>query len=262
MARKESTAIILSRICSRNLNQFQTISNFIGGTLFGMRTVVAAGKTLSICAKTYSYLRCSRRPEADLVQLKQRWAQETLEKMGLQIQVLGEVSLAPGMLFLGNHVSYLDILLLMATTPGISFVAKKEIGDWPLFGDGARAMDTIFVKRESASERGQAKLAMAEGLEKGKRIALFPSGTTSLERKPWRRGGFEVAKAQGVLIQPFRIRYTPARTAAFIDDDVLLPHLIKLIASKEVKASIEFHQPVAVSDPAACGLRWQEWSEA
>lgn len=227
-----------------------------------MQTLLAVGKTLSICTKTYGYLRRSRRSHSNLSQLKQAWACEILEKAGLQIELRGVVSEEPSLLFLGNHLSYLDIPLLMAAVPGISFVAKKEIGDWPLFGDGARAMQTIFVQRECSERRGAAKAAIGEGLIEGKRIALFPSGTTNLTKTEWRRGAFEVAKSQGAKIQPFRIRYTPARTAAFIDDDALLPHLINLIRTKQVVASIEFHAPVTVSEPSDCCRKWQRWAES
>jgi 1-acyl-sn-glycerol-3-phosphate acyltransferase len=47
----------------------------------------------------------------------------------------------------GNHLSYLDIPLLMQSSPNISFVAKEEVGRWPVIGAGAHALNTIFVKR-------------------------------------------------------------------------------------------------------------------
>ncbi|MFN7730018.1 MAG: lysophospholipid acyltransferase family protein [Bdellovibrio sp.] len=228
-----------------------------------MQSLIAAKKTLSICTRTYGYLRRSRQGGADLAQLKQLWAEEMLERVGLQVQITGLVSEKPGLLFVGNHLSYLDIPLLMAAAPRISFVAKKEIGDWPLFGDGARAMDTIFVHRESSQHRKAARGAVAEGLLQGKRIAVFPSGTTSLdEAKPWRRGVFEIAKQEACWIQPFRIRYEPSRLVAFIGQDALLPHLSALMKTQGLKAHIEFHAPVLVQDAEQSAVAWQSWAQA
>ena len=224
---------------------------------------MSARKTLSICTRTFGYLRRSRQGGADLAQLKQMWAEEMLERVGLEVQITGHVSDQPALLFVGNHLSYLDIPLLMAAAPRISFVAKKEIGDWPLFGDGARAMDTIFVHRESTHDREAARNAIAEGLRQGKRIAVFPSGTTSLdEAKPWRRGAFEIAKQESCWIQPFRIRYEPARRVAFIGDDALLPHLSHLMKTPGLKAHIEFHSPVLVSNAEQSALFWQAWAKS
>lgn len=216
-----------------------------------------------MCAQTYHYLSRSRRPGADLAALKQSWAEEMLSRLGVKVQITGPISLKPGLLYVGNHMSYLDIPLLMAAAPSIAFVAKKEIGDWPLFGDGARALETIFVQRENAENRGLARQTIAATLAEGRRVAVFPSGTTSLdEGKVWRRGVFEIAQAQKTEIQPFRIRYSPLRTAAFIDKDALIPHMSKLMTERGVSAQIEFHAPVPVRDAARCCERWQSWTRA
>ncbi|MBX2996859.1 MAG: 1-acyl-sn-glycerol-3-phosphate acyltransferase [Bdellovibrionaceae bacterium] len=225
-----------------------------------MQRLMSVGKTLSMCAQTYGYLSRSRRPGADLAALKQSWAEEMLSRLGVKVQITGEISLKPGLLYVGNHISYLDIPLLMAAAPGIAFVAKKEIGDWPLFGDGARALETIFVQRESAANRGQARQTIAASLEQGRRIAVFPAGTTSLnETKSWRRGAFEIAQEKNAEIQPFRLRYSPLRTAAFINDDALIPHMSKLMRSQNISAQIEFHPPVRVKNAAECCEHWQAW---
>lgn len=201
------------------------------------------------------------REGASLNQLKRQWAADTLDEIGLKTRVIGEISRDRSVLFVGNHLSYIDIVLLMRYVHGISFVAKKEIGDWPLFGHGARAAGTIFVKRESAENRGLARIAIADALREGKRVAVFPSGTTCMtESKDWRRGVFEIARDEGVKIQPFRLRYNPLRTAAFIDDDALLPHMSRLMSTPNLEAELEFHPLLAVND-AEEARRWcQDWS--
>ncbi len=166
------------------------------------------------------------------------------------------------LLLVGNHVSYLDIPFLMLACSKVSFLAKSEVGRWPIIGDGARAMDTIFVERDSGTQRASAKAAVIRGLQQGRRIVLFPSGTTSLdESKVWRRGAFEIAQTQGVRIQPFRIRYLPLRRSAYIDRDIFPVHLFRLAQGGKVTATLEFHPPQWVEDIASSCQKWQNWAQ-
>lgn len=225
------------------------------------KSYASFGKSLAVCLQTFQYLRLSSREGASLNLLKKQWASDTLDEIGLKARVIGEISRDRSVLFVGNHLSYIDIVLLMRYVYGISFVAKKEIEDWPLFGHGARAIGTIFVKRENAENRGLARIAIAEALREGKRVAVFPSGTTCMnESKDWRRGAFEIARDEKVKIQPFRLTYSPLRTAAFIDDDALLPHMSRLIRTPNMTATLEFHPLIEVTDAEEARLYCQDWS--
>src|SRR5687767_8114630 len=46
-----------------------------------------------------------------------------------------------------NHLSYLDVFIFSAIAPCI-FVAKQEIGKWPIFGRCARYAGTILLDRQ------------------------------------------------------------------------------------------------------------------
>jgi hypothetical protein len=88
------------------------------------------------------------------------------------------------------------------------------------------------------------------------------AGTTCMfESKPWRRGAFEIAKEFGIPIQPFRIRYTPVRAAAYIGRDFFPVHLFKLAQAGGVAAKIEFHPSVQVDDAAEASSAWRSWSQ-
>ena len=214
-----------------------------------------------IFADIFRYLQYSRAPGADLSLLKIEWAQTVMKTLNVNIEVTGEVSSLRPLLFVGNHISYLDIPLLMAVAPNVSFVSKAEIAAWPLIGTGARTLDTILVKRESGDSRAAARLAIKEGLRDRKRIALYPAGTTRLdESRVWRRGPFEIAHELGVALQPFRLSYTPLRAAAYIDKDFFPVHLANLARLPKIEARIEFHPPVMVNDPAKEGYDWWQWA--
>ena len=82
------------------------------------------------------------------------------------------------------------------------------------------------------------------------------------EEKPWKKGIFEIAQETSSTIQPFRIKYTPLREAAYIDDDFLPAHLYQLIKLGGLEASIEFHEPITeIKDPIQECEKWRQWSK-
>lgn len=226
-----------------------------------MKAVTSLAHSVGIFARTYQYLQKSKIPDASVEELKLQWAQEFLSRLRVELEICGEISEQQSLLFLGNHISYLDIPLLMSTVRGLSFVAKEEISAWPVIGAAAKKVETVFVKRESGSSRKMARQSIQEALEKGQRVALFPSGTTCLyENKSWRKGAFEIAHEQDLFFQPFRISYSPLRAVAYIDDDFLPVHLYNLLGHERIHAKIEFHEPVKIKDPIADCEYWQNWT--
>ena len=246
-----------------NLTRSKNETVFGSATLRLMVALHSVYKSVSVFTLTYDYLKRSYRDGADTPTLKRDWAADILTKVGVSVEVIGEPSQQSGVLFLGNHISYLDIPLLMNATHNISFVAKEEVRRWPVIGSGARAINTIFVKRSCGKQRAATKVVIAEELLNGARIALFPAGTTCMdESKAWRRGAFEIAKDYSIAVQPFRIRYTPLRTAAYIGRDFFPLHLYQLAKRGGVVATLEFHPLIQVADVEASCQQWQAWSRA
>jgi 1-acyl-sn-glycerol-3-phosphate acyltransferase len=227
-----------------------------------VQAISSLSKTVSVFTTTFDYLQRSTHDEDAKPELARLWARDILTNIGVSVEVRGSPSPRTPLLLVGNHLSYLDIPLLMGFAPNISFVAKEEVGRWPVIGAGARALNTIFVKRSCAKERALARAALGRELAGGKRIAVFPAGTTCMfESKPWRKGAFEIAKEFGIPIQPFRIRYTPARRAAYIGRDFFPLHLFRLAQAGGVKAKIEFHPSVQVDDVEESTSTWRSWSQ-
>ena len=73
---------------------------------------------------------------------------------GIKIKICGKASGNFPVLFISNHASYLDILILGSLFK-TSFVAKKEVAKWPLFGILAKLQNTIFVDRRISSLKSQ-----------------------------------------------------------------------------------------------------------
>ena len=191
-------------------------------------------QTKKLFSTTLSYLARSYWPTNSLLQLKQQWAQEILRQLDFEIEVSGAAPVNDTVLLVGNHISYLDIVVLMAIHPKVVFLSKKEVSRWPIIGAGAKRVGTLFVDRNSKSDRQKVREQIGQLLrEKRPHLAVFPSGTTTLdEAKPWKKGIFEIATDVQLPIQTFRIQYSPLRTCAYIDNDNLLVHMMKLFMTR------------------------------
>ena len=183
---------------------------------------------------------------------------------GITIRCLGTRQEAAGVLYVANHVSYLDIPVLAASGDG-AFVAKSEVRDWPLFGFLARVGRTVFVSRQAANVRGE-QVAIRRRLDDGESVFLFPEGSSSNGAGvlPFRAGLMSAARTDGsasVSVQPISIVYgpqvpeRPGLTRAERDCYAwygameLLPHLWRLFGTAErVVVAVQFHPPRAACD--------------
>ena len=95
-----------------------------------------------------------------------------------------------------NHLSYLDIIALSALRSCL-FVAKSEVGRWPLFGWLAQAAGTLFVERRQKTDCARVVRQIAQTLDDDLLVVLFPEGTSS-------DGGSVVPFKFALLDQPSR----------------------------------------------------------
>lgn len=104
------------------------------------------------------------------------WARAICAVLGVRIEIEGAVPELPCLL-VTNHLSYLDIVVIASVLPA-RFVAKREIRSWLLVGWMCRTVDTIFVDRSSRRDTVRVGREIAEGLQAGDAIVLFPEGTS------------------------------------------------------------------------------------
>lgn len=227
--------------------------------------VIAFIRTILIFGKTFYFLLVSYRKDTDIIRLKQRWALSFLKTLNINLRVKNSFAEKRNLIFVGNHVGFLDIIVLFAVEPRLVFLAKAELSAWPIIGPAARRINTLFVKRESAASRADSKEAIYQRIcdpEKRTFIAGFPSGTTCLdETVPWRKGLFEIAFATGTAVQTFRLKYSPLRTCAYIDDDTLFFSLMKLFCTKNVTATVEWGPCYGMTDLRRQMSEMQAWTQ-
>ncbi len=205
--------------------------------------------TLKVFSITGKYLLKSYRKNFDILSLKKNWSLDVLNHLKIKDQFINfptDLKEDEPVIFVGNHISYLDIPLLLKIHPKITFVSKDEIRFWPIIGKAALKCETIFVKRKNKEHKNLIKETIARDLKTfNKHIAVFPSGTTNeFQSSRWNKGIFEIASQNNIKIIPFKISFNYSRLAAYIDDDHFFNHLTQIFSSKnQIKAVIEFAPP-------------------
>ncbi|HZG08938.1 MAG TPA: lysophospholipid acyltransferase family protein [Allosphingosinicella sp.] len=141
-----------------------------------------------------------------------RWLWWVGRAAGFKTIVRG-TPLGKRVLFVANHLSWLDIMILAGAT-GAAFVSKDEVARWPVLGWLARLNRTIFVNRsERRAVHGQAD-AVRTALASGQPVALFPEGTTDggTEVLPFRASLLSALfpPLPGIRVQPVALDYGAA----------------------------------------------------
>ena len=106
---------------------------------------------------------------------------------------------------MSNHQSFYDIpVLYYALGSNIRMVAKKELGQVPLFGRAAKQAGFIFVDRGNREAAIRSLDLAKDHLAHGTSIYIAPEGTRSEDGKllPFKKGGFMLALEMGVPIVP------------------------------------------------------------
>ena len=220
-------------------------------------------KTLMIFTKTLYFNFLSLHPRANITQIKKNWALSILKDLDINLKITHQCITNSKLVLVGNHVSFLDIIVLMAAHPEVVFLSKQEVSKWPIIGSGAKRVGTIFVNRGSIKSKAQARLQIEKILASPKstvHLAGFPSGTTSLtENIQWKKGLFEIAKSTQTLVQPFYISYKPLRECAYIDDDTLFTKLMLLLKYKNKTAQLTWGTPQIIQDTQIDIKQIQSW---
>ena len=138
-----------------------------------------------------------------------------LVALGVRLHVRGEPSGRRPLLLVSNHVSWLDIPVLFALAP-VRFVAKSEVGDWPVIGWMARLARTVFIERGNHGTVKDKAREVEDALRAGDLVVIFPEGTTSdgnrvLFFKSGLLGAVRESMGEEALdVQPLSITHTHA----------------------------------------------------
>ncbi len=151
-------------------------------------------------------------------------------------------------LLVGNHLGYLDILLLGAHSP-LVFISKAEVARWPLFGFFIRLAGTLFIRREQRTDVVRIAREMAGAIESGTVLAFFPEGTSSdgAQVLPFHAALFAPAIDHQWPVTPAAIGYrlepgegNAASDVAYWGDMTFGPHLFRLLSKSRIEATVRY----------------------
>lgn len=171
------------------------------------------------------------------------WARGTLRALGVRLAVRGRLPRPPALL-VANHVSWLDILAVLAVSPA-RMLAKREVRDWPVLGPLAAAAGTVFVDRSRPRDLPATVGRVAGALRAGHSVAVFPEGTTWCGAAAGCRPGrgfrpavFQAAVDAGAPVVPLRLAYRYAGDAstlpAFLGEETLWASVRRVLGVRDL----------------------------
>ena len=157
----------------------------------------------------------------------------------LEVNGLDNIPDDQAVLFVGNHISFFDIIVtypLMKRPTG--YIAKKEIRKVPFLSWWMYFVNCIFLDRKNPRQGLKSVLEASEKIKNGTSIFLFPEGTRSKNGKlaEFKDGGFKIATKAKAPIIPIGIQGT---------SDILENHFPII---KSVKVIVNFGKPVYTSE--------------
>ena len=135
------------------------------------------------------------------------WVAMVCRIFGLRLRVHG--SFRPGaQLVVANHISWIDITVMLSVG-SMGFVSKAEIAKWPVIGFLATMAGTLYHHRGSHDSASGVAAVMAQRLEDGGRVAIFPEGgiRPGPGVKRFHARMFAAAIDTGSPVQPLMLRY-------------------------------------------------------
>lgn len=188
--------------------------------------------------------------------------------LNVRVKIFGTPLEGPPTLFVCNHVSWIDIIVLGHVIKGC-FIAKKDMIEWPVLGYLSTLQRTIFINRERRTDVHDQRREMQDRMHNGDNLILFPEGTTSdggrvlpfksslfgvtenaMHLTPDDHGGIQELMVQPVTIVYKKINNLPTIRAnrpsvAWYGDIEMGPHLKGVLKLLKVEVEVHFHEPVS-----------------
>ena len=151
-------------------------------------------------------------------------------------------------ILIANHPSALEDFGVPALFD-IYPLAKAGVRDWIVLGRISDYAGTIYVERGSASSRHAAKQALADAVESGKNIVIFPEGGCKGSRiyEKFQTGAFDISLQTGVPILPVFLQYIDQETFKWTDES-LVKKLWQIFKTNNNRVNYYVHDAIQPDD--------------
>jgi len=178
------------------------------------------------------------------------WSRGLLRICGARLVVAG-VALDPGLarygvvpgargrLLLANHISWIDVFAVLGTLPS-RFVAKSEIGKWPLIGWLVTLVGTLYIERGRRHAVAAMNHRVRDRIAAGETVVVFAEGTTTdgFSLLPFHSNLIAPALDVDCAIWPVALRYSDrgvqTAAASFVGDMGLITSLWNILVAREL----------------------------
>lgn len=145
-----------------------------------------------------------------LLALVHRKSRVLLGVLGVQLEVEGRENLKAGenYLIVGNHMSYLDPILLASITP-MAFVTSVEMRETFFLGTLTELGACLYVERRSRENIHGEIIEIEQALRAGFHVVVFPEATSTNgeQLRPFKRPLFTAAVREKKSVLPMVIQY-------------------------------------------------------
>ncbi len=222
-------------------------------------------KTLSLLhCLSYEYIRLSllkktiyqSKSKSQFLQHVSKSARKILDRLNVQVECKG--SPKGNGVFVCNHLSYLDPLIIFSQLNGV-FVTSTDVYTHPVLGRICRLTDCIFINRNNGRHIANDLKQITEKLDQGFNVIVFPEATstdgkTILPFKPWI---FQIAYEFNVPVYPICLKYTKLNQKIinnysqsiihYYGEHKFFPHLLKLSKQESISAKLRFLEGISAT---------------
>ena len=189
-------------------------------------------------------------PKAEQEARVQAWAGAMLRIVGIELVVQGTPPASGPVLLVANHISWLDILVMHASRH-CRFVSKSDVRSWPFVGTLSDGAGSLYIERESRRDAHRVVTQMAERLQAGDILAVFPEGTTGdgITLKHFHANLIQAAIEASVPVQPVALKFIDAASGttsfapSYVDDETLAGSIWRTLTAPPIKAVVVFGKP-------------------
>ncbi len=203
-----------------------------------LRCGLHIGRGVAICAFVFPFIDAAQR-----MAHVGRWNRRLLQVLGITVRASG-IPREGATLFIANHVSWLDIPAIISVRP-MRFVSKSDVRGWPVIGWLVACGGTLFIERRSRRDAQRVVHLVAEALQAGDQIAMFPEGTTSDGQGllPFHANLLQAAIAVNVPVQAIALRFSDAServssAAAYIGDMTLMQSMWAVTSASDLTVHV------------------------
>lgn len=177
-----------------------------------------------------------------------------LKLLGFTLELKGQLP-KEGVMIIGNHMSYLDILIYLSFFEAL-FVTSVDMRERLFLGQVTQMGGCLYVERRNPRGLPKEMRAIKEFFNKGFSVCIFPEGTSSdgATVLPFKNSMFQIPLETGCLIQPIALEYSKVDGKKFgpetcdyvcwYGDLGFFSHLMGLFSLKRVSASLTVLPPI------------------